>query len=105
MKILMASDLHWPTINGIATAGRTLAQGLAENGHEVLVVAPSQTGKKYHETDGLYKVTRTSSLVFPFYQNLRISLSPNREINKIVKEFAPDVIHVQTPLGVGLGAV
>lgn len=105
MKILIASDLHWPTINGIATFGRNLAQGLAARGHEVIVVAPSQTGKKGIETDVNHRVYRTSSVVFPFYNNLRVSLSPNLEINRITKEFKPDVIHVQTPLGIGLGAI
>ncbi len=92
-------------MNGVATFGRNLAQGLAERGHEVVVVAPSQTGKKYVETDGNYRVMRTASVVFPFYQNLRVSLSPNREINEITKNFKPDIIHLQTPLGVGLGAI
>jgi glycosyltransferase involved in cell wall biosynthesis len=105
MRILIASDLHWPTINGIATFGRNLAQGLAERGHEVVVVAPSQTGKKYEEKDQNHRVVRTASVVFPFYQNLRVSLSPNREINEITKHFKPDIIHLQTPLGIGLGAI
>ena len=105
MRILIASDLHWPTMNGIATFGRNLAYGLAERGHEVIVVAPSQTGKKGVETDGNHQVVRTASVVFPFYQNLRVSLSPNREINRLTKTFKPDIIHLQTPLGVGLGAV
>lgn len=105
MKIMIASDLHWPTINGIATFGRNLAQGLAERGHEVIVVAPSQTGKRGVETDVNHKIYRTSSVTFPFYNNLRISLSPNLEINRITKEFKPDVIHLQTPLGVGIGAI
>jgi glycosyltransferase involved in cell wall biosynthesis len=105
MRILIASDLHWPTINGIATFGRNLAQGLAADGHEVMVVAPSQTGRASEEMDGNYRISRTMSLVFPFYQNLRVSMSPTREIKDIVKKFKPDVIHVQTPLGVGLGAI
>ena len=105
MRILIASDLHWPTINGVATFGRNLAQGMAERGHEVIVMAPSQTGKKYIETDRNHQVVRTASVIFPFYQNLRISLSPNREINQVVKSFKPDIIHIQTPLGVGGGAV
>ena len=42
MKILIAADLHWPTINGVATFSRNLAQGLADRGHEVVVIAPSQ---------------------------------------------------------------
>jgi len=105
MRILIASDLHWPTMNGIATFGRNLAQGLAERGHEVVVVAPSQTGKKYEEQDKNHRVVRTASVIFPFYQNLRVSLSPNREINEITKQFKPDIIHLQTPLGIGLGAI
>jgi glycosyltransferase involved in cell wall biosynthesis len=69
---------------------------MAARGHEVLVIAPSQTGKKYREKDGNYTIVRTATVVFPFYQNYRISLSPYLEVKKIIKEFNPDVIHLQT---------
>lgn len=105
MRILIASDLHWPTINGIATFGRNLAQGMAARGHEVLVIAPSQTGKPYEETDKNHKVMRTAALPFPFYQNFRISVSPYTEVKKIVADFKPDVIHIQSPLGIGRAAL
>lgn len=101
MRIVIASDLHYPTINGVATFGRNLAQGLAKKGHEVIVIAPSQTGKKYQETDTNYTIMRTASLPFPFYQNFRISISPYDEIKKIIEDFQPDIIHIQTPLGIG----
>ncbi len=94
MKILISSDLYWPTVNGVSTAARTLAQGLASRGHEVLVIAPSQTGKKYKEIDGNYNVARTASTIFPFYQNFRICLYPYREVKKIIKDFNPDVVHM-----------
>ena len=105
MKILIASDLHYPTINGVSTFSRNLAQGLAAHGHEVLVIAPSQTGKKYKEIDVNYPIIRTSSLPFPFYQNFRISISPYREVKKIIDEFEPDVIHIQMLLGIGQAAM
>lgn len=105
MKILIASDLHWPTINGVATFSRNLAKGLAERGHEVLVIAPSQTGKHYKEVDGNHVIYRTASVPFPFYQNFRISLRPDREIKKIIDEFEPDVIHIQMLLGIGQAAM
>lgn len=95
MKILIASDLYYPTINGVSTFSRNLAQGLARRGHEVLVIAPSQTGKKYKEVDGNYTIARTAAIPFPFYQNFMISISPAREVKKIIKEFEPDVIHIQ----------
>lgn len=101
MKILIASDLHWPTINGVATFSRNIARGMAERGHEVVVIAPSQTGKAYKEIDGNYVIYRTASVPFPFYQNFRISLSPAREVKKILEEFDPDVIHIQMLLLIG----
>ncbi|HEX4662175.1 MAG TPA: glycosyltransferase [Candidatus Saccharimonadales bacterium] len=105
MRIVIASDLHYPTINGVATFGRNLAQGLAEKGHEVIVIAPSQTGKKHHEVDKNYTIMRTASLPFPFYQNFRISISPYDEVKKIIEEFQPDIVHIQTPLGIGRAAL
>ncbi len=104
MKILIAADLHWPTINGVATFSRNLAKGLADRGHEVLVIAPSQTGKSYEEYDGNYTVKRTRSIPFPFYQNFRISPTPQLEVYRIIKKFQPDVVHIQVALTLGYAA-
>lgn len=105
MKILIASDLYWPVINGVSTFARSLASGLAARGHEVMVIAPSQNGKKYIEQDGNYTIARTSTVVFPFYQNYRISLYPYSEVKKIIREFNPDVIHTQSFLMIGQAVV
>lgn len=105
MKILIASDLHYPTINGVATFSRNLAKGLADRGHEVLVIAPSQTGKHYKEVDGNHIIHRTVAVPFPFYQNFRISLRPDRAVKKIIDEFEPDVIHIQMLMGIGQAAM
>jgi len=105
MKILIASDLHYPTINGVATFSRNLAKGLANHGHEVLVIAPSQTGKRYKEVDGNYIIARTVSVPFPFYQNFRISPNPAREVKKIINDFDPDVIHIQMLMWIGQAAM
>lgn len=105
MKILIASDLHWPVINGVATFSRNLAKGMADRGHEVIVVAPSQTGKKSVEVDGNYLIYRTNSTIFPFYQNFRISLTPQLEMKKIIEEFKPDIIHIQMLMWIGQAAM
>jgi len=104
MRILIASDLHWPMRNGVATFGRTLAQGLAEAGHEVMVVAPSQTARRHVEVDVNHKVSRVTSLPFPFFPAYRLSVSPTLEVKKIIAGFKPDIIHIQTPLGIGYAA-
>lgn len=105
MKILIAADLNFPVINGVATFTRNLAHGLAARGHEVLVIAPSQTGKRYKEVDGNYVVTRTTAIPLPLYQNIRASLSPMREVKKIIDEFDPDVIHIQMLMWIGQAAM
>jgi len=105
MKILIAADLHWPTINGVATFSRNLAHGLAARGHEVVVIAPSQTGRRHKEIDENYTIERTRALPFPFYQNFRISMMPQAEVRAIIKKFKPDVIHIQMLMGNGRAAM
>lgn len=105
MKILIASDLHYPTKNGVATFSRNLARGLADHGHEVLVIAPSQKGRKYKEVDGNYVIYRTASVPFPLYQKFRISPTPGREVKKIIADFDPDIIHIQMLMWIGQAAM
>lgn len=104
MRILITSDLYPPVINGVATFSNNLAHGLVERGHDVAVIAPSQTGKRSVEHDGKITIYRVKSIVFPFYQNIRISLTPQREVRRIVREFKPDIIHSQMLMGIGQAA-
>jgi glycosyltransferase involved in cell wall biosynthesis len=105
MRILIANDQHWPMVSGVATAARTLAQGLGAAGHDVLVIAPSQTGKRHEEDDGNYHISRTRSVPFPARQNLRISVEFQNEIKRIIETFGPDIVHVHTQFTVGLTAL
>lgn len=105
MKILIASDLHAPVYNGVATFSRNLAFGLASRGHEVVVIAPSQDGKKTIEFDENHTVYRTRSTIFPLYQNFRISPTPQLEVRKIIQDFKPDIIHIQMPMWIGMAAM
>lgn len=105
MKILITSDLYPPVINGVATFSQNLARGLAAAGHEVRVIAPSQNGKRSTEKDGKIVIHRVRSVIFPFYQNIRICLTPQLEVRKIIQDFEPDLIHNQMPLGIGQAAM
>lgn len=101
MRILLSSDLYFPAYNGISQFTRNLAQGLARRGHTVGIIAASPTGKRFVEFEGDVTVYRTRAVVFPFYQNIRISLAPQVEVRRIVKDFKPDVMHTQLLLGIG----
>ncbi|MBR0480786.1 glycosyltransferase [Candidatus Saccharibacteria bacterium] len=122
MKIAIASDIYYPMTNGVAVFAHNLAGGLAQRGHQVLVICPSFTGKKHVEVDpdtGV-KTAYLTSVRFPFYPDqikkvedrkefLGVELPrliykngiwaapyPYPEIKKILNEFQPDVIHLQT---------
>lgn len=101
MRILLASDLYFPAVNGISQFTRNLAQGLARRGHTVAIIAASQSTKPEIEFEGNVTIYRTRAVIFPFYQNIWISLAPGVEVRRIVKDFKPDVIHTQLLLGIG----
>ena len=122
MKIVIASDIYYPMTNGVAVFAHNLAIGLARRGHEVLVICPSFTGKAHknrREIPGLTTAYLTS-IRFPFYPDqihkvpekkeflglelprlaykngIWTSINPMFEVRKLLNEFQPDVIHLQT---------
>jgi len=129
MKIVIATAVYYPMINGVAVFSHNLAMGLAARGHEVLVLCPSQTGKNYTRTQDGVKVTYLKSTqirVYPdqihdippkkkivgvnlphiIYKNsFRVSAFPQREIKKALNKFRPDVVHVQVSDPIGLSVV
>ena len=97
MKILFVSDSYFPHLNGVYYFVCRLGPLLKEKGHDVAVVAPSAS---FHFTiskiDGL-DVYGLPSLPLPWYPTLR-QVFPyflRSRINQIIKEFNPDIIHIQ----------
>ena len=128
MKIVITSDIYYPMTNGVAVFAHNLALGLAKRGHEVMVICPSFTGKKYrHKQDGVTTV-HLKSIRFPFYPD-QINKVPEKkmifgkrlpqiaykhgiwaapypypEIKRVLKKFQPDVIHNQTAETIAIAA-
>ena len=129
MKIVIATAVYYPMINGVAVFSHNLAVGLSRRGYDVMVMCPSQTGKSYSEVvDGVRTVYLRSveAKVYPdqihvvperkkflgvkwprlFYKNgFRISVFPQREVARALEEFQPDVVHVQVSDPIGLSVV
>lgn len=129
MKIAIASDIYYPMTNGVAVFAHNLALGLAKKGHEVMVICPSFDGK-YHETndDGVRTIHLTSRR-FPFYPDqinevpekrevlgiklprtryehgIWWSVKPYREIKRVLDEFRPDVVHLQTAETIAIATI
>ncbi len=129
MKVLIATAVYYPMINGVAVFSHNLAMGLTKRGHEVIVICPSRTGKNSVKMVDGVKECRLKSIqakVYPdqihdvpakkklfgkemphlFYKHgFRVSVFPRKEIRKIMDEFKPDVVHVQVSDPIGLSVV
>ncbi|MBR3138966.1 glycosyltransferase [Candidatus Saccharibacteria bacterium] len=125
MKIVIATAVYYPMINGVAVFSHNLAVGLARRGHDVMVICPSQTGKNYTETEEGVKVCYLRSVqakVYPdqiheipekkkwrprllYKHGFRVSVFPAIEIKKALDDFQPDVVHVQVSDPIGLSVV
>lgn len=128
MRVAITSDLYYPMSNGVAVFAHNLAKGLAKQGHEVMVICPSFTGKPHRtKRDGVTTVY-LRSIRFPFYPDqinavpegkkilkmkmprlayrhgLWITVDPYPELKKALKKFQPDVIHNQTAEMIAIAA-
>ena len=129
MRIVIATAVYYPMINGVAVFSHNLAQGLLKRGHEVLVLCPSQTGKNFIENQNGVKVHYLRSVeakVYPdqihdvpkrkklfgielphilYKHGFRVSVFPQLEVKQILGQFKPDVVHVQVSDPIGLSVV
>ena len=67
MKIAIVSAVYYPMINGVAVFTHNLATGLAKQGHEVIVICPSFTGKKHSARHGNLTEYYVKSVRMPLY--------------------------------------
>lgn len=99
MKILFATDSYSPTPGGISVVTHRLSQELAKKGHTVGIIAPSQSWKYYTEVEEQVIVYRIQSILVHKLKKVRYSPAflYTKEINTIITNFLPDIIHIETP--------
>ena len=103
MKIVIGADQYPEYINGAATFTARLAAGLAAAGHSVDLLWPSAHGG--HDTnlaDGV-RVHRLTSVALPGRPRIQ-ALDPRtarRQVEQVLQITRPDVVHVQSHLGLG----
>ena len=129
MKIAITSAVYYPMTNGIATFAHNLALGLANKGHEVMVICPSFTGKSHQVKRHGVTTVYLKSIRIPFYPDqinkvpdkkeilgkdlprlayrygLWVSPNPYLSVRRALKKFKPDVIHSQTSEMIGQAAL
>lgn len=85
LRILIISDAWQPQINGVVRTYENLSHHLNAAGHAVQVVGPRDF----------------RHVPLPFYNEIDLAIFPRRKLEKMIKDFNPDHIHiaVEGPLG------
>lgn len=101
MKIALFSETYLPQINGVATHIKTLKEGLEDLGHQVLVVTADPAALKHKLENG---VLRCPAMELKKIYGFGLAPAYNGNRMRILRTFAPDVIHTHTEFGIGLCA-
>ncbi len=86
MKILIISDAWKPQVNGVVRTYEHIGNELEKTGHEFHVIGPA---------DFPFRIP------MPGYPEIKLALAPYGRLQRMIKSFSPDVIHIGTegPLG------
>ena len=109
LRVLIVTDQYEPMVGGVPTVTRELARGLAGRGHAVRVLAPSASGRSSAEpgpdigsaVGGQLTVAAPRSVRWPWYEGQRLGLLSPAAAGAVIDGFAPDVVHVHSPLTLG----
>jgi glycosyltransferase involved in cell wall biosynthesis len=88
LKILLVTDAWEPQVNGVVRTLKTTARELTAMGHEVRFLTPLEF----------------RTLPCPTYPEIRLSLFPQGKVNRSIRDFDPDVLHIATEGPLGMAA-
>lgn len=105
MRIAVITETCPPEVNGVALTVQALVCGMADDGHELLLVRPHQPGVS---TLPLSKPTHemlVRSAALPKYPGLRFGFPAGRELARLFAARRPDAVYVATEGSLGWSAV
>jgi glycosyltransferase involved in cell wall biosynthesis len=88
MRILIVTDAWSPQVNGVVTTAKATIRELERAGHDVGLVTP----------EGFRTVP------CPTYPEIRLAVAPGPRVARMIEEFEPDAIHIETEAPLGLAA-
>jgi glycosyltransferase involved in cell wall biosynthesis len=103
LRVIIVSDQYEPMVGGVPTVTKDLAAGLAAQGHAVSVIAPSETRRSRHQAGGV-AVDYRGAVAWPWYEGQRLGMLAPARAAQVLAGFEPDVVHVHSPLTLGVAA-
>jgi glycosyltransferase involved in cell wall biosynthesis len=105
MRIAYLTQSYPPMISGAALVVENLATGMAGSGHEVLVIAASDTSRTYVVRKENLTVLRLKSVYNPTRVGQRFTPYSRHSVTSALQEFKPEAIHSHEPMPISLPAI
>lgn len=102
MKIAIFVETYLPYLNGVVTHVKILREGLIHKGHEVLIVTADKDVREHTLVDG---VLRCPALEVKKIYGYGLSSPLSLTLQKMIRSFGPDIVHIQQEFGVGLAGI
>lgn len=100
MKILQISDNYLPNIDGVVVSLNNTLKHLSKKGHKAVLVTAKYDEEYKERFMENVNIIRLPSRPLPSYKSFRICYPKIGKLNKIIREFNPDLIHIHTFPGV-----
>jgi glycosyltransferase involved in cell wall biosynthesis len=88
LRILIATDAWLPQVNGVVTTLRNTVRELDALGHMIQLITPAGF----------------RTLPCPTYPEIRLAVAPGPRVVRMIEEFEPDAVHIETEAPIGLAA-
>ena len=93
MRILITGQTFYKRNNGQGVFTINLAEGLAQAGHQVLLVIPSEQGQPYRKKQHGLTIQTVPTLVIT--DKVNVTGFAQKIVNQTVADFQPQIIHIQ----------
>ncbi|WP_078288644.1 glycosyltransferase family 1 protein [Mycobacterium sp. D16R24] len=106
MRIAIVAESFLPNVNGVSNSVLRVLEHLRRTGHEAVVIAPDTPRGQPPagaEHDGV-PVHRVPAIMFPKVSTLPLGV-PQPRMVRILRDFAPDVVHLASPFVLGYGGL
>lgn len=106
MRIAYFTDTFLPQVNGVATALANQAKELGARGHKILIFTPKLDNirrRKFKAKN--VEVVHLPTVPALLYPEFKLGIFGFPKVVQTLIKFKPDIIHLHTPLTVGLDAI
>ncbi|MBN2247286.1 MAG: glycosyltransferase [Coriobacteriia bacterium] len=101
MRIAIFTDTYLPEVNGVVTSIDSHTRLLGARGHQVLIICPKYRKPILHVVPHV-QIKRYRSFSVSSNRATRLALPSMASVAATLRRFDPDVVHVHTPLSVGV---